>query len=184
MPSFVVHGIVPLLLLLATRRLDARKIWLLWPLTFAPDLDSFFGHHRATLHNVWILLPFLAILLWHLRPATRNLQRVEWMGIALVYLGSHLLMDVFAGGAVLFYPVSTYNFCHLAAIDVVTATNELRPYFRPCSSDGIPTVAAVFPWLSVFEGAMLAFLLPAGAILGLLHLRRRLRHRSPDERIR
>ena len=119
------------------------------------------GYHRATLHNVWILVPFAAVLLWSLRPATKDPARAEWMAIALTYLGSHLLMDVFAGGITLLYPLSLFTFCWVFTIDVVTATNELRLNWGPCSFDGIPVVAEVYAWLPWNEAAFLAFLVPA-----------------------
>ena len=165
MPSFTIHGLIPLLFLLAVRRLDARKVWILWPLTFAPDLDYLFpGLHRAAFGNVLILLPALAGLAWSLWPGRADPERAEWFGIAAAYLASHLVMDVFTGGSVLLYPFSTYNFCYLVGIDVVTATNTLQPYFEVCSREGIPRVAEVYPWLSPLEGAMLAFVLPAALV--------------------
>lgn len=175
MPSAVIHAILPLLVLLAIPALDRRKVWILWPLTLAPDLDYFFGFHRATLGNVFILLPFLLVLAWSLRPKARDWNRVEWMGIAIVYLGTHLLMDTFTGGTVLFYPFTDYTYCFVAAIDVVTATNTPIYYFEPCSREGIPTVSPVYPWLSVTEGAMLAFLLPAALVCSAYSLWQRRR---------
>lgn len=177
MPSFVVHGILPLLVLLSVPWLDRRKVWWLWPLTFVPDADyALPGLHRAVTGNLFLLLPFVAVLLWARRNGRRDL--VEWMGIATTYLATHLVMDVFTGGSVLFYPITDYNVCYLAAIDVVTATNTPVFYFEACSEPGIPTVSPVYPWLSVSEGAMLAFLLPAWAILGALTLWRRRRDRD------
>lgn len=173
MPSFVVHGVVPLLFLLALRRLDAKKIWILWPLTFLPDADYFFGFHRATTGNVFVLLPFLAALVYALWPPRRDWALAEWMGIALVYLGSHLLMDVFTGGTVLLYPFSTYNYCFNLSIWVYTATNTLEPNIGFCSAPGIPTVSPIYPWLSYSEGAILAFLVPAGLAAGIVQLHRR-----------
>ena len=134
---------------------------LAWPLTHLPDLDYAFGHHRATLHNVWVFVPFLLVLLWSLRPASRRPGLAEWMAISLTYLGSHLLMDVFAGGITLLYPLSTFTFCWDFSIDVVTATNDLRVNWGPCSFTGIPVVAEVYPWLPWNEAAFLAFLVPA-----------------------
>ena len=123
------------------------------------------GHHRATLHNVWVLLPFLALLAWSLRRETRNRDHAEWAAIALTYLGSHLLMDVFAGGITLLYPLSLYTLCWGFTIDVVTATNELVVNWGPCSFEGIPTVAEVYPWLPWNEAAFLAFLVPATLVV-------------------
>jgi hypothetical protein len=163
-PSAVVHGALPLLFLLATRRLDARKVWILWPLTFLPDLDYFFGLHRAALTNVFVLLSFVAALAYAWRARKPDLM--QWMVVALVYLVSHFLMDMMTGGIVPLYPLSDYTVCYYYNIDIVTATNT--PYFDygPCSHDGIPTVAARYPWLSDTDAAILAFLLPFGLGMG------------------
>lgn len=170
MPSFVVHSILPLLVLLAWRRLDVRKVWILWPLTHLPDMDYFFGFHRATTGNVFVVLPALALAAYWWRKKERG--KAEWAFIAGVYLGTHILMDVFTGGSVLFYPFSDYTYCYLAAVDVVTATNTPIYYFQPCSREGIPTVSPLYPWLSVSEGAMLSFLVPAGIVaLGVFLVR-------------
>ena len=159
MPSFVVHGVIPLLFLLAIRPLSARRVWMLWPLTFLPDLDYFFGFHRATFTNLFVLLPIVAFGAYAWRR-----KRVDWMQFALiafVYLGSHLVMDALTGGIVPFYPFSTQTFCYYGEIDVVTATNTMRPDFEACSHAGVPQVAELYPWLGQVDTAVLAFLVPA-----------------------
>lgn len=133
------------------------------------------GYHRATLHNVWVLVPFAAVLLWSLRKETRDPGLAEWMAIALTYVGSHLLMDVFAGGVTLLYPLSLYTLCWTWTIDVVTATNTPVVTFGPCSFEGIPTVAEIYPWLPWNEAAFLAFLIPATLVVVAWRLWRRWR---------
>lgn len=166
MPSFAVHAVVPLLLLLAFRRLDRRAVFALWPLTIAPDFDYFFGFHRATLGNVFILVPFAAALAYAWWPDRRRPAVATWMLVAIAYLGSHLLMDLFTGGSVLFYPFSDYTFCYDARILVVTATNQVQPTFAPCGRGGIPTVAPLYPWLSAVDAAIFALVLPVGLAAG------------------
>lgn len=164
MPTFVLQSVIPLLFLLAIPRIDRRKVLLAWPLTHAPDLDylNALGPHRASGHNVFILLPFLAVLVWSLWGASpRRPALAQWMGIALVYLTSHIVMDVFAGGVTLFYPVSTFTACYYGYVDVQTATDTPLIDFGQCSFDGIPTVAETYPWLWTIETAFLAFLIPA-----------------------
>lgn len=150
---------------------------LAWPLTHLPDIDYALGLHRATTHNVWLLLPFLVVLAWSLRPSDRRPALAEWMAIGLTYVGSHLVMDVFAGGVTLFHPLSRFTLCLDWNIEIVTATNEPRFHFESCSFEGIPQVAEVYPWLPWNEAALLAFLVPATlAVLGWrLVVRRRLR---------
>ena len=162
MPTFVIQSVIPLMFLLSLRRLDWRKIVLLWPLTHAPDLDYVIGYHRATLHNVWIILPFIAAFVW--ASAFANPRRpalAEWMLIGGVYVGSHVLMDIWAGGSTIFYPFSLWTPCYYGDIDILTATNTPEVYFTKCTYDGIPVVAERYPWLWGIETAFLAFLLPA-----------------------
>jgi hypothetical protein len=171
-----VHGAVPLLFLLAIRKLDARKVWILWPLTFVPDLDYFVGLHRAALTNVFVLVPFAVVLAIAWRCGGRGLA--EWMIVALVYLGSHLVMDALAGGVVPLYPLSDYTVCYYANIVVNTTTNAYSPAVGACGHAGIPQVAANYVWLSDTDAAMLAFLVPAGLAVAGWQLYRLLQDRE------
>jgi len=62
-----------------------------------PDVDTAFGKHRKTLHNIPVLVLFLAHPVYH----AGNLQWV-WLGVL-----THYLLDVFGSkrGIALFYPV-------------------------------------------------------------------------------
>lgn len=178
MPSFTVHLVLPLLFLLAIRPLDARKIWILWPLSLAPDLDYFLpGLHRAATTNLFILVPFVVFLVLALRRSPRDWHLAEWMGVSLFYLVGHFIMDTFQGGIVPLYPLSDYTVCYYGGVDVVTSTNTLQPYFDACSHEGIPTVIARYPWVSTVDTAMLAFLIPTGLLMTAYHLRVYLRAR-------
>lgn len=66
-----------------------------------PDVDTAFGKHRKTLHNVWVLGVFLAYPMFF-----DNLHYV-WVGIL-----THYVLD-FAGskrGLALFYPLSSKEY--------------------------------------------------------------------------
>ena len=91
------------------------------------------------------------------------------MAIALVYLVSHLVMDTFTGGTVLFYPLSTHTVCYWVQILVHTPTNTVYPSVEDCSHPGVPQVAEVYPWLSGTDAATLAFILPAGLAMAAWH---------------
>lgn len=166
----MVHAILPLLPLLAVRRLDARKVWVLWPLTLLPDLDYFVHLHRAALTNVFVLLPLVVLLAYAWRKKDHALA--EWMGIALVYLASHYVMDTFTGGIVPFYPISSYTICYYADLMVHTPDNSLYWDYGPCGHPGIPQVAVDYPFLSDTDTAMAALMIPFGLVMGVLSWRR------------
>lgn len=159
MPTFVLQSVIPLLFLLSLPWLDRRKVLLAWPLTHLPDFDYVIGYHRATGHNLFLLAPFVLIGLWAWRAKKSDLMM--WMGIATVYVGSHILMDAFAGGVTLLYPLSLHTTCYYAEINVVTATNTPFLDAGRCSFEGIPTVSVIYNWLPATETAMLAFLVPS-----------------------
>lgn len=171
MASFLMHVTIPFLFLLAWR-FDVRKVLWLWPLSVLPDLDYFFGLHRALTVNAFILLPGL-VGLW------RDPKRREWWLIATLYLASHVVMDVFDGGVALLYPITTYTTCISAGVNVVTATNTVRPYWEDCSyggeqggligegpwNSGTPPVYQEYAWMVPHEVGILTFLLPTTAVL-------------------
>lgn len=175
MPTFVIQSILPLLFLLSLPWLDRRKVLLAWPLTHLPDFDYLIGHHRATGHNLFVLLPFVLIGLYAWRTARPRLT--EWMLIASIYVASHLVMDAFAGGVTLLYPFSVHTTCYYAEINVVTATNTPFVDAARCSFEGVPTVSTIYTWLPYSDAAMLAFVAPA-TLLALV-ARRWWRSRRP-----
>jgi len=63
-----------------------------------PDVDTAFGKHRKTLHNLLVLLVFLAFPIYH----GGNLQWV-WLGVL-----THYVLDYLGSkrGIALFYPLS------------------------------------------------------------------------------
>lgn len=118
MPDWPIHLIVPLLaLLIVSKKEHHRYILLLLPLAVVPDLDTFVTQHRALLHNMFI--PLLLLLLGYAIKEKRTI-----FTIASVYIASHVVLDMFGGGVVLFYPF--YN--KMAFVDASLAmskTNEL-----------------------------------------------------------
>lgn len=157
----MLQSVIPLLFLLSLPWLDRRKVLLAWPFTHLPDVDYLFEPHRAVAHNLFILLPFVAVGIYALRTARRELA--EYMLVAGIYVASHLVMDIFAGGVTLLYPLSLHTTCYYAEIRVVTATNEPFLDAGRCSFEGVPTVSAVYTWLPSTEAALLVFLVPATA---------------------
>lgn len=114
MPDWPTHLIVPLLALLIVCKKEHQKyIILLLPLAVIPDLDTFATRHRALLHNMFIplLLLFFGLVIKEKRTI---------FIIASVYIASHVALDMFGGGVVLFYPL--YN--EMAFIDASLAMSQ------------------------------------------------------------
>lgn len=163
MPSFVVHGLIPLLLILALRLAPPKVALATLPFTWLPDLDFWLGIHRATTSNVFILLPTL--YLWY-RWREAQPQRAQYAAIATLYLASHLIMDMFAGGIVPFWPLWDYTVFWHFLIQINTETGEPDVTNDPGTHEGAPQVVEVFTWLSPIEAAMLA--VTAVAVVGTL----------------
>lgn len=158
MPSFVVHGLIPLLVVLALRLAPPRVALTMLPFAWLPDLDFWIGVHRATTSNIFILLPTL--YLWY-RWRQNEPERALYAGIATFYLASHLAMDLFAGGIVPFWPLWGQTIFWHFLIQINTQTGETDVTNEPGTHEGAPQVVEVFTWLSPVEAAMLAFTLAA-----------------------
>jgi len=67
-----------------------------------PDVDTAFGKHRKTLHNIPVLLVFLAYPVYH----SGNLEWV-WLGVL-----THYVLDIVGSkrGIALFYPLSSTEY--------------------------------------------------------------------------
>ncbi|MFZ3168116.1 MAG: hypothetical protein WA130_10925 [Candidatus Methanoperedens sp.] len=118
MPNWAIHLIVPLLaLMIVGRKKDYKYILLLLPLAVLPDIDTFATEHRALLHNI-----FIPAILFFIGLSIKKMRGIFF--IAAVYFASHVILDLFDGGVVLFYPV--YN--QMAFIDAsleMSKTNQL-----------------------------------------------------------
>lgn len=159
MPSFIVHGLIPLLLLLAFRLVPPRvALWTL-PFTWLPDLDFWVGIHRATSSNLMLLIP--GLVAWYGWRKTRPTW-APYAAAATFYVASHLLMDVFAGGVVLLWPFVDTTFLVDCRVVVETATGRLIPICNPETMAGPPQVSEYFLWISPFEIAMVAAVAAVG----------------------
>ncbi len=165
MPSVLPHLLVPVLLGIAFLPV-ARKRLLLWaPLALVPDLDYFFAkeYHRALLSNIWIPLALAATLfvLWRVRDPTSRLGEYMWrpgapgnVALSTYYIGGHLLMDVFAGGVSLLWPLTPRNFYLFFNIVVDTETNQPVVTGEGGTEPDIVTVSPQFEWWSTIDSAM------------------------------
>ena len=98
MANASMHIIVPMLMLFIFYD-DIRSTLMLLPASLFPDLDYFLVH-RGTLHNIFIPL---CLLMLYLKSRSQKIT------IALVYLSSHLFLDIFNMGIIPFYPISIRN---------------------------------------------------------------------------
>lgn len=99
MSSLFNHIFIPItILLIFSKRLkiDQKNIILLSFFGILPDADIFL-FHRATFHNIFILIIPILIFIF-----VKDMR--EASGIICFYLGSHLLLDIFDGGIFLLYP--------------------------------------------------------------------------------
>jgi membrane-bound metal-dependent hydrolase YbcI (DUF457 family) len=118
MPNWAIHLLIPLLaLLIVGRKEDHKYILLLLPIAVFPDVDTFVTEHRALLHNIFIplVLVLIGLSLKKMRPI---------LFITAFYFASHVILDMFNGGVVFFYPF--YN--EMAFIDAsleMSKTNEI-----------------------------------------------------------
>ncbi len=99
MANASMHIITPMLMLLIFYD-DIRSVLMLLPVSLFPDLDYFLVH-RGTSHNIFIPL---CLLMFYLKTKSQKIA------IALIYLSSHLFLDVFDMGVIPFYPFSVRNF--------------------------------------------------------------------------
>lgn len=111
MPSIGLHLAVTLFFLAAVLKdAEFKPALLLLPFGLISDLDSFVGVHRATLHNVFVLiLPLLGLYIYKRFKMTTIPNR--YFAFASLLLASHIALDAFYNGVFLFYPVveKSYN---------------------------------------------------------------------------
>jgi hypothetical protein len=175
--SWLPHMLVPALFALAfLTRLPRRWVIAFAPIVWVPDLDyvsNMMGlpGHRVLTHNAWIPAAFLlAAALWvrsgrASQGGGRSLYEPGW-GLALLliayYWASHVFLDVFAGGALLLWPLSTLNFYLFYEIHIDLSTGGIEPVAEGGTEPGPPDLSADYTWLSFEHTATLAFLAVAG----------------------
>jgi len=83
-----------------------RDILLVGALSVLIDLDHFIGVERATFHNIFItfLIPLAIVLLTFIFKTKYDVK--GFAILLLIFLSSHLVLDLFPGEIALFYPLS------------------------------------------------------------------------------
>jgi hypothetical protein len=110
MPSPGLHLAITLFILAAILKEDELKpALLLLPFGLISDLDSFIGVHRATLHNLFIILVPLLVMLANQRLKLVTI-RPQYFGFASLLLAVHIFLDAFYNGVFLLYPFSTKSY--------------------------------------------------------------------------
>jgi len=104
------HFLFPVITALAAKvhiKHKIRNILIVGVLTVLIDLDHFVGVERATFHNIFItlLLPIIIVLLAF--SFKTNYSFKGFSILLLIFLSSHLFLDLFAGSVALFYPFSS-----------------------------------------------------------------------------
>jgi len=112
MPSIGLHLAVTLFFLAAVLKdAEYKPALLLLPFGLISDLDSFVGVHRATLHNLFILLVPLLVLVASKRLKVSSTIKDRYFIFASLLLAAHIFLDAFYNGVFLFYPFieKSYN---------------------------------------------------------------------------
>lgn len=107
MPDPLVHVTVAVLCVwLFYDKKYRHYAFFLFPLAVLPDVDHFIpAEHRILLHNLFIILPTLAIALYA-RFKAKNVVLYNIALIASFFLLSHVVLDFFTdAGVPLFYPL-------------------------------------------------------------------------------
>lgn len=191
MPSFLPHLVGPALVALAFFPVPRRTVLMLAPLVWLPDLDyAIQSQHRAVTHSVLIPLVLLSatVVLWRRRDpgarfwefATRPGAPVT-LSLAAFFLSSHILMDVFAGGVVLLWPLSWTNYFLAFEILLDTGSNTFSPEAEGGTFEGVPPLTPLYPWVSTVDTAIFTFLAATLATWGSVRAWRRFRGTGPPK---
>ncbi|MFH1249040.1 MAG: metal-dependent hydrolase [archaeon] len=107
MDNILLHLLIPILALRIISyftRIDKKTILLLSPLAVFPDIDYFFGYHRATLHNVFVAAAVIILAVFAMRILFKERDWIKIAFVSFFYFAAHLIIDV--GGVILFYPLT------------------------------------------------------------------------------
>ena len=103
------HFVFPVIAALAARvhiKHPVRNILIAAFLAVAVDIDHFIGIPRVTTTNIFVLviIPLLFVFYAFSKKKSYNLKGLSIL--ILIFLSSHLFLDIFTGGVGLFYPLT------------------------------------------------------------------------------
>ncbi|MDD5416533.1 MAG: metal-dependent hydrolase [Candidatus Aenigmarchaeota archaeon] len=104
------HFVFPMIAALAARvhiKHPIRNILIAATLAVLVDLDHVFGIPRVTTHNIFLLILIPLIFVMYTFIKRKFYQQKGLSILILLFLASHLFLDVFTGGVALFYPLSS-----------------------------------------------------------------------------
>ncbi|MFO7966388.1 MAG: hypothetical protein R6U44_02185 [Archaeoglobaceae archaeon] len=108
MPTLAFHLAITLIFItILLKKEESKYALMLLPFGLVTDLDCFLGVHRATLHNlVVIIIPLVFYLLF------RNREGSKYLPMASALIALHIISDGFTTGVFLLYPFShmSYDF--------------------------------------------------------------------------
>ncbi len=162
MSSSFNHIFIPLVLLVLFFRTDARKALALSFFAVLPDMDIIFLPHRAALHNIFILIIPMLLLIF-------VKSRRDIFAIICFYLASHLVLDIFNGGIFPLYPV--YDKVFFTHLDLSFNHNSLVPALQYGISNKIVNMGRGESVVSS-ENFGVAVLLMAIAVISYIHKHR------------
>ena len=105
------HFLFPIIAALAAKvhvKHTLRNVIILGILSVSLDLDHFIGagFDRALLHTVFVTILFPLILIFFAFSLKTSVYTKSFSILLLIFLSSHLFLDIFGEGVAIFYPIS------------------------------------------------------------------------------
>lgn len=107
------HFTFPIIAALAARvhmKHPIKNILIAAFLTMLVDVDHLIGISRGLTHNIFILLVIPTLYVIYTFSKRKMYQQKGLSILILIFLASHLFLDIFTGGVVLFYPFSAVSY--------------------------------------------------------------------------
>jgi len=173
--SWLPHAVIPGLTALAFFRHVPRKtILYTLPIVWAVDADyAVQALHRAVTHSVlWPAMLFAAVVvLWRRRDPTARFWEFATrpgdpvtLSLLSYFWASHLILDIFQGGVVLFWPLDNTNVFLGFEILLDTGQNTFTPQGEGGTSEGAPELSPVYTWFTYEHSAIAVFLASCAAV--------------------